>query len=384
MWDKKDVMNIIVKNKITPGCSFYAYNLDLCLERIKQIKEYFSDWNVLYSVKSNPHPQIVSRIIECNVGIDAASKNEVVLAKSLGCPAKSIFYSSPGKTNQDLRYCYNCCNIVADSINEIKRIAKLAEENNCIIRIGIRINIENSAIIGNAYEVMSGENSQFGLTKSDIPLIKDICKNNPIDIIGIHVYFGSQILDERIIISNFNLISNYAVELSKQFELEYVNFGGGFGIPYLDSDKNIDLSLIKDSLTVSEDLRILKAKKIQLNLELGRYLIGEAGIFCASVEDIKRIQNKKFVILSAGMNAFIRPVFTKQYHKVSSCRDTTKKEIVTIAGNLCTPIDRFYENYTIDEIEIGDWVWFENAGAYGFSMSMLNFISHTKPLELFL
>lgn len=83
------------------------------------------------------------------------------------------------------------------------------------------------------------------------------------------------------------------------------------------------------------------------------------------------------------MNAFIRPIFTKEFHKLNNCRKSHDKlEKVTIVGNLCTPIDQYYEDYIIDNPKIGDWLWFENAGAYGYSMSMLNFISHEKPLEI--
>jgi len=83
------------------------------------------------------------------------------------------------------------------------------------------------------------------------------------------------------------------------------------------------------------------------------------------------------------MNAFIRPIFTKEFHKLNNCsKSRGELEKVTIVGNLCTPIDQYYEDYMIENPKIGDWLWFENAGAYGYSMSMLNFISHEKPLEI--
>lgn len=383
MWKKKDVINIIQHNNIKPGCSFYAYNLNICIKKINIIKEYFHDWNILYSVKSNPHPRIVETIINCGVGIDAASKNEVFLARKLGCPVENIFFSSPGKTNFDLESCYSCCNLIADSINEIKRIAMIAQDNNRIMKIGIRINLPNNDIIGKAFEIMSGECTQFGIAKEDISIIEDICKNNPIEIKGIHIYFGSQILDERTIIENFIKISDFVLEISTRFNVDYINFGGGFGIPYSDLDKELDLLFIQNDKILSEKIHILKDKHINLNLELGRYLVGQAGIFCASVEDIKTLYDKKYVILSSGINAFFRPAFTKELHKISSCKETSTTESVTITGNLCTPIDKYYENYIIEKLEIGDWLWFANAGAYGFSMSMQNFISHEKPLEIF-
>ncbi len=382
-WSKKDILDIIDKNNLQVGTSFYAYDLDICLEKIENVRKNFRDWNLIYSIKANPNITLLKKFVELGLGMDAASKEEVLLARSLGCPPDRIFYSSPGKALFDLKCCYNQCVLVADSSNEVNRILTLSEELCCPINIGIRINLPNPNIKGNAFEVMGGSRSKFGMTTQELELISRACKGSMVNIIGIHIYFGSQILNESVLISNFITIADYAIELCNKFKLNFVTFGGGFGVPYSESDKSLNLSHIAFEECLQDKISQLKSKNIKCNLELGRYLVAESGVFCASIEDIKVSYNKKYVILSAGMNAFIRPIFTKEFHKLNSCKPLgLPVEKVTIVGNLCTPIDQYYEDYEIESPEIGDWLWFENAGAYGYSMSMLHFISHDLPLEL--
>lgn len=137
--------------------------------------------------------------------------------------------------------CYDKCILIADSINEIKRISELAQSQNIKIRIGIRINIPNSEILGNAFEVMGGISTKFGITPKELENAIKICSGGLVKIIGIHVYFGSQILNEEILINNLLCIANFAIQVNEICKLEFVNFGGGFGVPYSDDDNQLDL-----------------------------------------------------------------------------------------------------------------------------------------------
>lgn len=383
MWNKNNVLEVIAQFKIQPGQAFYAYDLHNCIQRAYFIKDSFKEWNLLYSIKANPNPKILKKFIDSNMGVDAASAQEVALARKLGCLKENIFYSSPGKTWDDLKSCYEKCVLIADSINEIKRIIKLSKDTGKHIGIGIRINLSNPIISGKAFEIMGGISSKFGLSFSEIELIVEMCKKSLVEIVGIHIYFGSQILDESVIINNFVKIASCALELNDITPLKFVTFGGGFGIPYYDYQRELDILTIINNDLLKNKIDLLKSKDIKCQLELGRYLVANSGIFCTSVEDIKTSMGVKYVVLSSGMNAFIRPIFTKEFHKLNICKSVDQQPTkVTVVGNLCTPIDQYYENYMLENPEIGDWVWFENAGAYGYSMSMLNFISKKKPLEI--
>lgn len=383
MWSGTKILSTIQKHGIHVGSSFYAYDMDLILHKVKKIQNIFTDWNLLYSMKANPNTEILHNIIKNDVGIDAASSNEVFIARKFDCSPTKIYYSAPGKSMNDLLQCIDQCIIIADSINEVIRLNNIAKDRKTQLKIGIRVNIPNEDIVGNAFEVMTGISSKFGISPDDFSTLKKMCNSGYVKIIGLHVYFGSQILDKKIITKNLIKIARFALEFNHIFCLEFVNFGGGFGVPQKDTESPLDIESIANNIELKHKISEIFQEGIRCNLELGRYIVAESGIFCASVEDIKESFGKKYVILSSGINGFFRPVFTKEYHKVRKCENTgEEKEKVTIVGNLCTPIDQYYEDYLMEKLAIGDWIWFENAGAYGLSMSMLDFISKEKPIEI--
>ncbi len=383
MWNSKDVQTIIKEHNYFSCTSFYLYDLDICQRQINKIQQCFKDWQPLYSMKANPNKEIVGYIISQDIGIDAASPAEVYLAREKGCSKDKIFYSSPGKSIDDLAMCCEQCVIIADSLSELEKIVQISITTGKNIRIGIRLNVPNVEIQNKAFEVMSGISSKFGITLNDLSNVQKICSTGNVDVIGLHIYFGSQILDYSVIKSNFLKIAQTTLELLSYFKIEFVNFGGGFGIPYSYDDSPLDIEKLANDTNIKNMVTTLNLNNIKCNLELGRYFVGECGIFCARVEDIKVSFGKKYAILSAGMNGFLRPIFTKTFHKLERCGVAVgKTERITIVGNLCTPIDQYYDNYEIDTLEIGDWVFFHNAGAYGYSMSIKDFISHKKPLEI--
>lgn len=382
MWYGEKIVKVFNNDEQMKADAAYIYDLGMFGENCINVKNVFAKYGLLYSMKANPHPDILLKALNMNLGIDAASRNEVELANNCGFSKEKIYYSAPGKSDTDLEICFDKCILIADSINEVKKIVELAENRRCHVGIGIRLNIPNTLIVDKAFEIMSGIPTKFGISLGQIYELKNICKGSFVHIVGIHIYFGSQIMEEDIIKENFLNIINCAIKIKEIFKLKFINFGGGFGIPYNEYEQPLDLNTIMD-LEVSTAIDRLITDGIECNLELGRYLIANAGVFVTKVIDIKINGGVKFIILSAGMNSFFRPVFTKEFHKLHKCLSTTKEiERVTIVGNLCTPIDQYYKDYEIEKLQVGDLVWFENAGAYGYSMSMLNFISHNQPLEL--
>jgi diaminopimelate decarboxylase len=157
--------------------------------------------------------------------------------------------------------------------------------------------------------------------------------------------------------------------------LEYINYGGGFGVPYENYEQPLDLHKLANQIKTPDGIR--------LNLELGRYLVAEAGLFITRVVDIKESFGIKYIILDGGMNAFFRPKFTGQHHRVHVLgKREMATQTVALTGNTCTPLDVFYEEIELPVLEIDDLLIFENAGAYGYSMSLLDFISFDKPVQI--
>jgi len=375
--NKKELFELVNKTP-TP---FYFYDLKIIKERVNEIKKFFPNFNLLYSVKANPHPTIIKLLRDLEVGFDVASINELRLAALDSVNIDKIYYSSPGKKIEDLEYAVGKCHIIADSINELSYINSIANSLGHVQKVGIRLNISNKVILQSKHEIMSGTSSKFGVSIEELECIDKLSLSN-IEIVGIHIYFGSQILDANIIYNNFHLIADTALYLSNIFNIEYVDFGVGFGIPYEKDDIRIDLNTLAEYINMDCSIQKLIYSSINLNIELGRYIVAECGYFVSSVLDVKTSLNRKFIIIDGGMNNFYRPIMTGDYHDIIQINKKGKKELVTLVGRLCTPIDKYYEDILIHCPTIGDKIVFKNAGAYGYTMSILDFISYDKPYEI--
>lgn len=380
MLSKSEIINIASKydNPI------YLYNADVIKKQIKKVKTHFHDFNILYSMKCNPYEGILRLMHDNGVGIDAASMNEVHMAVHQGIEKNNIYYSSPGKTADDLNQTIGKCNIIADSIIEIERINAIAKKQKMRLEIGVRLNVSNNQMQSSRFEIMSGKASQFGIDISTFMIFLDSNRYDAIDIIGIHIYFGSQLLDEKNISENFNIIAKIYMILKKQLDIKYINFGGGFGIPYEEFEKELNLSLVQKMIEKSKAIQSVKNDGIKCNIELGRYLTAQSGIFVTRVVDKKISFGETFCIVQGGMNNFFRPSFMGQTHKIVPLFDANKRHLerVTITGSLCTPLDVFAKDVCLPTLNIGDFIMFKNAGAYGYSMSMLEFISHELPAQI--
>ncbi len=379
----------MVNNSTIAGClgkvkpPFYLYDGDRIAEKIARVQKAFPKFSLLYSVKANPYDKILNIMREAGVGIDAASGNEVLLSKGLGFQSEDIYYSSPGKTKQEILSAMEAGTLIADSIHELDMLNAAAEEQHRVLSVGVRLNLPNPHILKSKKEIMGGHASKFGIDPHTYETNRERFRGyTHLRIQGIHVYFGSQILDEEILYNNFNTIATCALEVAEDLPLTFVNFGGGFGIPYTEEEKDLDLESVAERIQSSPAVQELQSRGVRCNLELGRYLVGDGGLFVAEVVDKKESFGETYVILNAGMNSFFRPMFTHDYHAIRQMTVRSEVEQVTVVGNLCTPIDEYYKEITLSAVEIGDIVAFENAGAYGYSMSLLDFISHHRPSQI--
>jgi diaminopimelate decarboxylase len=375
--DNKKLLSIAESNE----APFYLYDLSVINDKVALIKETFPEFQLLYSIKANPHSSIVEHLIKIGVGIDAASANEVRLAISKGCTREKAFYSSPGKTVKDLTSTTDKCQIIADSINEMILLNSLASKLCQPLHIGVRLNIDNKRILESHHEVMSGRSSKFGISLDDFRSI-DSSAFPSLIIDGLHVYFGSQLLDPELITNNFSIIADTALKIKKYYDIKYVNFGGGFGVPYEKGELDINLKHLGLLLHSDFAFNKLLLTSTALNLELGRFLVAECGLFITRVLDVKKSYGKKYVIIDGGMNTFYRPIMTGDFHEIIQFCTKGEMEVVTLVGKLCTPIDKYYDNILLFPVSVGDFIAFKNAGAYGYSMSLLEFISYNKPKEI--
>ena len=370
------------------GTPLYLYSRRRIEGALEKVRQAFQGFKIIYSVKSNPFIHVLETLRQQGAGIDAASKNEVLSCARLGFPISDIYYSAPGKKAKDIQTSMNAASIIADSLRELTLINEAASERQTIIQTGIRLNIPQPALDNRYFEVMSGLESKFGIATDDVLAnMAQIKKLKNLRINGLHVYYGSQLMDEDLIAANFTAVSQAALRVCESFPIEYINYGGGFGIPYEPGEQELDLHKIAKQVMACEATRTIGRKGIRQNIELGRYLVAQAGLYVSEAVDIKRAGNVNFLILDGGMNAFFRPKFTGQTNRVSVIKKEagiTSQEVESyrLAGNTCTSLDVFYQQVNLPVVKPGDLIIFENAGAYGYSMSLLNFISFDKPQQV--
>ncbi len=367
------------------GLPYYIYKSDILYNQVKELQECFEDFTLLYSVKANPYKEVLACVAKCDIGIDAASIKEVLLAKEQGIGSDQIYYSAPGKTYQDLQEGIDHSHIMADSLNELFLLNELCSKKGTVKDVGIRINLTSLPLEDDLKERMSRPSSKFGIDLAYFEQnLSDILALNHIHVTILHIYVGSQILSANVLNSNIKIISAVALELiEKGMDLREVNYGGGFGFPCSGKVLPLDLRLLKKMLKENVELKRVKEKNVKCIIESGRFLMAGAGEFVTDIVDIKKSGGEKYYILQGIMNQFFRPVFMNESHDIVVLSASSEVETVHICGNLCTPLDEISANEEVPKAQKGDLVIVKNAGAYGKTMSLNHFISHKEAIELF-
>lgn len=360
------------------GSPLYIYDTSVMTRQYERITSAFSGARVKinYACKALTNINVLKLFRGLGSGLDAVSVQEV----ELGLKA--------GFAPQDILYTPNCV-----SIEEIEEAVEL----------GVRINIDNIAILeefGNKHgakvpicvrinpHVLGGGNnkistghidSKFGISIYQMPHVHRIVETNQMKIEGIHMHTGSDILD----METFLRASEIMFETAKEFtDLDYVDFGSGFKVPYKADDVATDVEALgKDLSKRFKRFCDEYGKELTLIFEPGKFLVSEAGSFVARVNVIKQTTSTVFAGLDTGMNHFIRPMFYEAYHEiVNVSKPGGKTRIYTVVGYICET-DTFGWNRKISEASEGDFLLFKNAGAYCYAMSS-NYNSRFRPAEI--
>lgn len=369
----------------------YIYYEEILQNQLNTLKHNFNDFDIFYSFKANPNKNICTFIKKQGHFADTASINEFRLAISCGFTKEEIIFSSPGKKTIEIEEALGKCILIADSFNELKTINEICNKRGIVQEIGIRINPDFSLSENAAQEVMSGVPSKFGIDQIQLEKHLDfITALKNIKITGIQIYMGSQIIDVNILYNNFYNIFKIAAFCKEvlDFDLKFIDFGGGFGIQHSEKEKELDIKLLSkmiQDLIRSKEFKTLS--KARLIIESGRFICGPCGVYVSKVLDTKTSRGNNYAIIDGGMNTFFRPVFIKENKypiEVINKLHEPKTEAVTLGGVMCTPIDVFEKNILLPPLEKEDIIAFFNAGAYGYTMSLTKFISHEQVSELYI
>lgn len=365
----------------------YVYDVALIKSRWEMLSNFLTDKiSLYYSIKANPNKHIIDIFRSLGASFEVTSIGELRTVLEERKMGDKIIFVGPGKTEKELEFTISNASstIIIESLNEANKIQNICNSNNVFVDAALRINPGK----GKGTIVMGGA-TQFGMDKQ---IAIDILNaNNEFDRInfrGIHSYLGTGNLQGDIILEHTDLILRIAdeIRISTNRKFDFIDIGGGIGIPYYDGDIEIDL----ESLKIPFHAIIDRYKKNNAGIsdfvfEAGRYLIGPAGVFLTTVVDVKRTLYGTFVIVDGGTNVFGGDNKYRGY-KPTPMRLLNKKteyqEVLTICGPLCTSSDRLASDIIFPLPEIGDIIAFYQAGAYGLSASPGLFLSHGYPREV--
>lgn len=360
------------------GTPLYIYHTERIAAQYEKLKEAFAHQDVVifYASKALTNVSILRYIKSIGANVDCSSINEVKLALHAGFAPQNILYTSNSISFDEIEEAKDFgVHINIDSISNLEKFGKKFGHS---YPVGIRL--RPNILAGGNLKISTGhDKSKFGIPVDQIQKVLDCIKKNNLFIRGLHIHTGSEIGDVEIFVKGIGKL----FELIPHFhELEFVDLGGGFKVPYKDGDTETDINLLAQKVKEAFAKHPNPDNKhLQIWFEPGKFLVSEAGYFIASVNVLKETASTVFAGINSGFNHLIRPMFYDSYHRIENISNESGPEkIYTVVGNICET-DTFATDRKINEIREGDLLVFYNAGAYGFEMSS-NFNSRLKPAEV--
>lgn len=370
---------------------FYIYDSSLITQRVNILRNVLpSAIHLHYAIKANPMPEIVNHMAGLVDGLDVASAGELEIAVKSGIEREHISFAGPGKTISELRRAIDAGIIInIESETEMHRIAVIAKETGTRPSVAIRVNPDFE--LKSSGMKMGGGGKQFGIDSELVPGILGSLSKLPLDFTGFHIFCGSQNLRCDAIIDAQNKTIDLADRLATfaPQPIRLLNIGGGFGIPYFPGDQPLDIAPIGANL--AKQLPKIKNRfpEAEIVIEFGRYLVGEAGIYVCEIIDKKISRGETFLITNGGLHHHLAAsgnfgqVVRKNYPVVIGNKIVGKaREIASVVGPLCSPLDTLASQMDLAKAEIGDLVVVLQSGAYGFTASPLRFLSHPEPGQI--
>ncbi len=370
---------------------FYAYDRSLLEKRVATLRNALpASIKLHYAMKANPMPALVGAMARWVDGIDVASAGELKIALDAGANPQEISFAGPGKRESELRQAVAARVLVnIESIREIDLLAKISEELGCPGRVAVRVN-PDFELKGSGMK-MGGGPKQFGIDAEVVPDLLRTLASTGLSFEGFHLFAGSQNLNAESICD----AQRQAYALAKRLAADapvpvrFLNLGGGFGIPYFPGEKRLDLAPIAKNLA---DLAIQARSDFphaDLVIELGRYLVGEAGIYVARIVDRKVSRGETYFVVDGGLNHHLSAsgnfgqIIRKNYPVAIGNRlDDSKETRAMVVGPLCTPLDLLADRMALADAQPGDLVVIFQSGAYGATASPHQFLGHPPPLEI--
>jgi diaminopimelate decarboxylase len=370
---------------------FYVYSRQYMTERVELLRRTLpAGLHLHYAIKANPLPQVVQHMAGLVGGLDVASAREMQVALAAGMDPGAISFAGPGKTPAELAAAV-AANIVlnVESELEIERLAGIARASGKRPRVAVRVNPDFE--LKTSGMKMAGGPKQFGIDAERVPQVLESLGALPLQFVGFHIFSGSQNLRAEAIVEAQQKSVALAVELARHAPapVRILNIGGGFGIPYFPGEQPLQLAQIAANLRELLQITTAQLPQAQLMIELGRYLVGEAGVYVCRVLDRKISRGQVFLITDGGLHHHLAAsgnfgqVLRKNYPVIVANKVRgSEREIASVVGPLCTPLDLLADRSEMARAVPGDLIAVLQSGAYGYTASPLGFLSHPAPAEI--
>lgn len=372
---------------------FYAYDSALITARVEQLRATLPPGiHLHYAMKANPMPALVRHLAGITDGLDVASAGELAVALATGTDPRNISFAGPGKSAADLAAAVAAGVIInMESEGEMARIAALARATGNTTRVAIRVNPDFE--LKTSGMKMGGGPRPFGVDAERVPAMLEQLGSLPLDFMGFHIFSGSQNLRPEAIIEAQDKTFELAFRLAGLAPVppRWLNIGGGLGVPYFPGESAIDLAALATNLEGLLETARSRLPGAEIVMELGRYLVAEAGIYVCEVVDRKVSRGETFLVTNGGLHHHLAAsgnfgqVIRKNYPVCIGNRVTAPQlETVSVVGPLCTPLDILADKMDLPAAGPGDLVVVFQSGAYGFSASPRDFLGHPHPQEFLL
>lgn len=377
---------------IAGGTPAYLYDRGIIAEAVREVRTALPGAELLYSLKANPFQPLLGFLATLVEGFDVASGGELIKAVCAGRGGGCIQFSGPGKDRNEIRQAMAANALLnVESARQVSEIADTAASLGREPEVILRIN--PGSLPGWGALRMEGAASQFGIDVDDVADVVAVCRGHDIEPLGFHFYWGTQSLDGERIAAAQRDCWRIACALSEanRVNLRLVNLGGGFGIPYYRGDNSLGLEPIEEAVAEVREELMSREPAARLMLELGRYVVGTAGIYVTTVLDIKQSGGIRIAVTDGGMHQHLAASgnLGQGVKRSFPCAAPTKMladptEQFRLVGRLCTPLDVLCPEAWLPELAPGDLVAIFQSGAYGATASPQAFLGHRPVGELLL
>ncbi|PKM93615.1 MAG: diaminopimelate decarboxylase [Firmicutes bacterium HGW-Firmicutes-1] len=365
------------------GSPLYVYNEDILRARCKELKGLvtYPNFSVNYSVKANGNLSLLKIAKDEDLNVDAMSPGEIYLEEMAGFKSEQILFISNNVSAEEMQYALNRnITISVDSLSQLEMLGKINQGGKVCVRFNPGVGAGHHEKV-----VTGGKKTKFGVEPTKIKEVKEILEKYNLHLTGINQHIGSLFMEGDKYIEGINSLLRIAMNFK---DLDFIDLGGGFGIPYkkLDHQPRLDLKALGKKLdgvlyAFAKDY----GKELLFKIEPGRYIVAECGLLIGTVHSIKTNYDIKYIGTDLGFNVLNRPIMYDSHHDIEIYRiagkPSTKSEFVTIVGNICESGDIIAKERMLPEIYENDLLGILDAGAYGYCMAS-NYNNRLRPAEV--